>query len=406
MTTATRITKRTVDALQPGDLVWDTDVKGFGVRCQARAKVYILKARVDGRQRWFVIGDHGAPWTPETARYEAQKRWGDIRAGVNLVAIREARREQPTMAELCERFLVEHARQHKKPQSVAADERNITNHVLPVLGTRTVKDITRDDIEDLKRKVKEGKTAGTGKRRRGGRLAQGGPGAANRCLALLSKMFNLAEEWRWRPENSNPCLKITRYRENKCERYLSTEELTRIGQALDAADATGEITLFASAALRLLLLTGARLNEILTLQWRFVDTERKLLMLPESKTGQKVIRLSDRAVKVLDSLPRLKGNPYVIAGNNEGTHIVNLQKPWRRVRALAGLDDVRIHDLRHSFASVAAASGASLPMIGALLGHSQPQTTARYAHFANDPLQKLNQDVGDAIAKAMEAKEG
>ncbi len=174
-----------------------------------------------------------------------------------------------------------------------------------------------------------------------------------------------------------------------------------LGVVLNQVERDQSVSLFAVAAIRLLILTGARLNEILTLQWKHIDIQWGLLLLPESKTGQKAIRLSDKAVRVLETLPRLKGNPYVIPGLVEGQHLVNLQKPWRYIRKLADLDDVRIHDLRHSFASMAAASGASLPMIGALLGHTQPQTTARYAHLANDPLKRLNQEVGEMISDAM-----
>jgi integrase len=162
--------------------------------------------------------------------------------------------------------------------------------------------------------------------------------------------------------------------------------------------------MFAALAIRLLILTGARLNEIMTLQWAHVDLQRAFLFLPDSKTGKKPLRLSAPAIALLEQAPRVDGNPFVIVGFVEGSHLVNLQKPWRSVRDLAGLPDVRIHDLRHTFASMAAASGASFPMIGKLLGHSQPQTTARYAHLADDPIQKLNDDVGTAISNAMRGR--
>jgi integrase len=148
------------------------------------------------------------------------------------------------------------------------------------------------------------------------------------------------------------------------------------------------------AAIRLLVLTGARLSEVLTLQWSHVEFEHSLLRLPDSKTGQKVIYLNAPALQVLTELPRIEGNPFVICGKREGAPLINPQKPWRRIRETAGLDDLRIHDLRHSFASVAAGSGQSLPIIGALLGHSQPQTTARYAHLSADPLRTANDAIG------------
>jgi integrase len=209
------------------------------------------------------------------------------------------------------------------------------------------------------------------------------------------------EEYGYRAENSNPCRKIAKYRTRKVERYLSLEEFTRLGRVLDQLADEGGEGIFVVAAVRLLSLTGARLNEILTLKWSYVDFQRATLFLPDSKTGQKAIRLNSRALEILRALPRIQGNAYVLAGREAGGHLVNLQKPWRRIRALAELDDVRIHDLRHSYASMAAAAGASLPMIGKLLGHSQPQTTNRYVHLTEDPVQLLNEKVGVAISAAL-----
>lgn len=206
-----------------------------------------------------------------------------------------------------------------------------------------------------------------------------------------------AEDAGFRPYGSNPCRGVAKYRVNNRERFLSEDEFARLGSMLTSLEE--EEGAFVIAAVRLLLLTGARLNEILTLSWSWVDLERKLLLLPDSKTGQKAIRLNDAAVDVLKALPRLKSSPHVFPGRKAGEHIVNLQKPWRRIREAAGLEDVRLHDLRHSFASVAAASGASLQMIGKLLGHTRPQTTARYAHLADDPTRELNDKVGQVIAR-------
>ena len=212
------------------------------------------------------------------------------------------------------------------------------------------------------------------------------------------------EEHGFRPENTNPCRRIKKYRANRRERYLTSEEFARLGRILDRVEGGAE-NVFAVVAIRLLLLTGARLMEILTLRWSYVDLERGLLLLPDSKTSQKSIRLGEAAIAVLQAVPRVKENPYVIVGRKDGAHIVHLQKTWRRIRAAAGLNDGRNHDLRHSFASMAAASGASLPMIGKLLGHTQPQTTARYAHLADDPLHQLNQKVGNLISKAMRGRD-
>lgn len=397
----TRLTKRRVDAMQPGETIWDGELRGLCCRCQRKGKVYQLKTRINGRQRWLVIGTHGAPWTPDSARHEALRLLVDIRSGLDIAALRNAQRSEPTLRELCVRFLDEHARPHKKPSSVRMDEKNIANHILPLIGDMRVKDVTRSDIETLKVAVREGRTAGRTKsnpRHLGGAVTLGGPGAANRCLALLSKMFNLAELWGWRPENSNPCRMVAKYPERRRQRFLSDEELIRLGRVLDEVDRDGSESVYAVAAVRLLLLTGARLSEITKLRWDWVDLQRGFLLLPDSKTGERAIFLSTPARTLLATLPRAEGNPHVIVGLVPGSYLINLQKPWGRIRERAGLSDVRIHDLRHSFASLAASRGASLPLIGQLLGHTQPQTTQRYAHLAAKPVHDLNETIGEQIA--------
>lgn len=382
-----RVTKQAVDKLEPGQVLRDLELKGFGVRRQQDAASYFLQRKIHGRVRWFTIGLHGSPWTPETARREAMRLLVTISDGADPKKARQQERDKLTVREAAVQFMASHGPK-LKPRTREEYQRHFTLHIGPAFGGTLVADVKKVDIARL----------------HASRAAASA--SANFSLAVLSKLMRWSEDMGYRPEHSNPCRGIKMYRQVKRERYLSREEFARLGEVLQNVETNQEAGLFAVAAIRLLILTGARLNEILTLQWRHVDVERKLLLLPDSKTGQKAIRLSDRAVLVLASLPRIKGNPYVIVGNVEGSHLVNLQKPWRHIRGLAGLDDVRIHDLRHSFASMAAASGASLPMIGALLGHSQPQTTARYAHLANDPLQRLNQEVGDAIAEAMTAKSG
>jgi integrase len=177
------------------------------------------------------------------------------------------------------------------------------------------------------------------------------PYQANRTLGVLSKMMNLAETWGIRDKHTNPCEDVERYLERKRERFLSPAELQRLGQALTAAETNGTETKYAIAAFRILLLTGCRLSEIQTLEWRHVDLLQKELRLPDSKTGAKTVHLGDAAVALLEALPRVKDNPCVIVGKRENTHLTDLQHPWRRVRKAAALDDVRIHDLRHTFAS-------------------------------------------------------
>jgi len=444
-----RISKRQVDALKPGDpILWDGTVKGFGVRCQRAAKVYILKKRVRGKQRWFSIGEHGNPWTVKTASDEAKRLQGLIADNKDPAKEREDAKNPPTVKELCQRFLDDYARDNKKQSSADADERNIENHVLPILGKEFVIDVTHADIEKFKRAVKNGKTARKSEAEgQCGVSVKGGEIAANRCLSLLSKMFNLAELWGLRQSNSNPVRHIAKYSERKREQFLSEADLAVIAETLNEENETGEE--YVVAAIRLLLFTGARLREVLSLKWENVDLEKALLNLPDSKTGEKSIYLSAPALNILANLPKIKGNPFVICGAKEKASLVNLQKPWSRIRDKAtlkmwesdndmapliskstkdnklpsikdlveqataqeipipkGLTNVRLHDLRHSFASIGAGGGLSLPMIGKLLGHTQAATTARYAHLADDPIRAANEAIGEKIAAAMKGKSG
>ncbi len=404
-----RLTKAVVDRLNPGDIRWDSDVRGFGVRCQRLAKNYVVKTRVNGQQRWFTIGEHGSPWTPDAARKEAMRVLTDIHKGLDLAALRSGQRVPPTMAELCERYLQEHAAQHKKASSASEDKRNIDNHVVPLLGSRRVSEITRSDIDAFKRAVRDGRSAGKagkGPRSgyRGGAVVSGGPGVANRCLALLSKMFNLAERWGMRPDGSNPVRHVEKYKENRVERYLAEQELDRLAAVLAESEKSRAESPFVLAAIRLLMFTGARLGEILTLRWDYVDLDRSMINLPDSKTGKKPIYLNTLAIDVLTSLPRIDANPHVIVGNRSGGHLVNITKPWHRVRKAAAIEDVRIHDLRHSFASIAVSGGLTLPLIGKLLGHKKSTTTERYAHLADDPVRAANEEIAQLIGKAFRRK--
>ena len=400
-----RITKRTVDAIKPGDLVWDDDVSGFGVRCQKKAKTYVLKFRAGGRQRWYTIGKHGSPWTVERARTEAKRLLGKVADGKDPATVRDTLKERASVKELCERFLEEYASEHKRPSSQYNDRANIQNHVIPLLGKIHVVDVTRADIDRFKRAVKDGKTAKDvklGPRRRV--IVTGGPGVSNKCLALLSKMFNMAERWGMRPDGTNPCRHVQKYRSQPHERFLSESELARLAEILADVEKNATETPFVVAAIRLLIFTGARMGEVLSLEWAQVDFDNAMLFLPESKTGKKVIYLSAPALEVLANVPRIESNPFIICGEKDRAHLVNLQKPWSRIRKLAGLDDVRIHDLRHSFASIAASGGLSLPIIGKLLGHTQAATTQRYAHLAADPLRAANEAIGERIAAAMKGE--
>ena len=361
---------------------------GFGLRVWPSGKrVFIFQYRTRYRQtRRPVIGQFGEI-TPEKARNIAMDWASEVRHGGDPGGERSEAAKAPTIAELADRYMAEHARPKKKPSSAQSDEKNLRNHLLPALGPKKVAAVTRANVAKLHHSMH--KT----------------PGAANRVLALLSKMFTLAEKWDLRPDGTNPCRHIDRYPERKLERFLSEAELARLANTLADAERTRTELPSVLAAIRLLLFTGARLSEILTLRWDHVDMEGQRLRIPDGKTGAKVIYLPPAGLEVLAGLERHDDSPYVIAGAKPGSHLVNLRKPWGRIRATAGLEDVRIHDLRHSFASMAVAGGLSLPVIGALLGHTQPATTARYAHLADDPLKQAANIAGGRIAAAMKGGE-
>ena len=376
-----KITKRTVDALVGQErerVVWDDDLKGFGVRVHPSGRrVYIVKTRYRGRVIKMTIGPHGAV-TPSYARVRAAEIITDARAGKNPVG-RNA--DAPTMIALGKRFLKEYVATHCKPSTAEEYRRSVKLFIDPRIGRYRVPDIQRSDIAALHHDMRDT------------------PYQANRTLGVLSKMFNLAELWDLRPDGSNPCRHVKRFREEKRERFLSDIEYQRLGAALKEIEVDGTETASAIAAVRMLMLTGCRLSEIQKLRWQHVDLGAGELRLPDTKTGAKVVYLGDPAIAVLERIDRRDGNPWVIAGRKPESHLTDLQHPWRRIRARADLDDVRIHDLRHSFASGGLLVGEGLPMIGKLLGHTQVQTTARYAHLASDPVKSAANRIASRIAK-------
>ena len=426
-----RITKTVVDRLKPGEIVWDTEINGFGARCQTQTKVYVLKAREGGRQRWFTLGRHGAPLTPDNARKEALSKLGAIADGNTPAASRDAAKRNPMLKTYALDFMRDHVQAKRKARTADSYQDLLDRLIIPVLGNLKLKDVQLADVARLHRKW------------------QRTPYQANRALALVSKMLNLAERDGFRPHNSNPCRHVEKFKEEKRQRFLSEVELATLGQALADAERDGSENVYVVAIIRLLLFSGARVNEILSLRWENVDFERAMLHLPDSKTGQKSIYLSAPALEVLDALPRMKSNPHVIVGEKPGAALVNIQKPWRRLRKVVtvrlwaehgneairqmvailatkmdrtptweecvqaadaeklmltgGLVDVRLHDLRHSFASVAATGGLSLPMIGKLLGHTQAATTHRYSHLSADPVRAANESIGERIAAMMKS---
>jgi integrase len=307
-----------------------------------------------------------------------------VAKGQNPAEVRDQSRQALTMRDLVHRYLEEHARAKKKPSSIFRDQRLIERFILPALGSHKIEEVDRATIARLHHKV--GKET---------------PTQANRLLSCLSKMFTLAIIWGLRPDEKNPCRHIERFKENKRERYLYGDELARLGTVLARVEAEGQESPSTVNAIRLMLLTGARMGEALGLRWDYVDWERSCLHLPDSKTGPKTIPLGAPALELLKNLPRHAGNPHVFPGLLLGDHLKDLFGPWKRIRERAGLEGVRLHDLRHTWASMGAASGLSLPLIGAVLGHSEPSTTQRYSHLANDPLKQAADLVAGRVAEAL-----
>ncbi len=377
-----KITKRSVDAAAPSDkefFIWDEELKGFGLRIYPSGrKMYLAQFRAGGRLRRVNIGLHGA-LTPDVARTEAMKHLSEVRLGGDPAGDRDRRKASPTMKEFGQRFLDEHVASHCKPTTQAEYKRSVELFINPKIGTHRIIDVTRADVVELHQSLK------------------GTPYQANRTLGVLSIMFTVAHTWGVRTDGVNPCWKVKRYKEIKRERYLSPDELARLGKVLRESNSEPE----AVNCIRLLLLTGCRLSEIQTLKWGHVDLEAGVLRLPDSKTGAKLVAIGKAVAEVFKTIPKVKDNPYVIAGQIEGQHLIDMQRPWRRLRKRAGMDDLRIHDLRHSFASDALQLGEDLPMIGKLLGHTQVQTTARYAHLKTDPIKAAADKVADAIATAL-----
>ena len=362
-----KLTKRAVEAIRSSGaeaVYWDGELTGFGLRMRASGrKSYFVQTRVSGRQRWYTIGPHG-PFTADEARARALEILAQARKGIDLRDETIVEGPAPTVAELGRRFLKEYVPVYCKPSTEAQYRRIVKRFVDPAIGGLLVECVQRKDIADLHFRLRDR------------------PYQANRTLGVLSKMFTLAEMWGWRPDGANPCRHVRNYKEHKRERFLSERETARLGAVL--RDLEEEMP-SAVAAFRLLLLTGCRMSEIRDLRWEHVRDD--CIELADSKTGGRIVPLGPEARAILASIPRERGNPWVFVGRFPGTHRTDLQRPWRLIRKRAGLEDMRIHDLRHSFASRALALGESLTMIGKLLGHTQVQTTARYAHLARDSLQ-------------------
>lgn len=403
---AGKLTKSIVDASEPRGqdyFLWDGDLKGFGIKiAKGGRKSYVCKYRVgNGRTaltRRMTIGAHGSPWTVDQARAEARKLLGRAANGEDPAKEKQDGKNQITVAQLCDLYL-ENGVGTKKASTIATDRGRIERHIKPLLGRKKVPDVTRADIKRFLQDVANGKTSIDQKTGlRGRAIVKGGKGTATRTVGLLGGIFSYAFDCGL--IEINPVHGVKRFADKKGQRYLSQQELVALGQALVDGEERG-LNPQALAILKLLVFTGARKGEIETLRWDAVDFEGGYLRLADSKTGQKAFPLNAGALEILRNIPRLDGSPYVFPAHRSDGHYEGTPKVWGIVRRMAGLEDVRLHDLRHSFASIAVSGGASLPIIGALLGHYDSATTQRYAHLHDDPLKAASEAVGGKIAAAL-----
>jgi integrase len=413
----TKITKRSVDGLEAAEkafVVYDSELSGFGVRvAPSGSKTYVVEYRPGSggrsvRSVRLALGRHGVI-TADEARKLARDRLAQARHGNDPAAQRRQEREAKTVNQIAEIWMSESVVPKLAAGTAILYRHYLDKHVRPALGTRKAITITPADIDALHGKLGKAGTKAT----------------ANRLSSMISAMFNFAARRSLVPAGfTNPVRGLEKFTEEKRERYLSTAELQRLGAVLRDAETIGiswepdptKKTKHAAkpenrreiysphvvGAIRLLLLTGCRLREILNLRWGDVDFERGLIFLATSKTGRRAVVLNAPALAVLERLPR--AGSYVIASSDPAKPRTDLKKPWGRITEAAELSGLRIHDLRHSFASIGAGGGMGLPIVGKLLGHTQPSTTARYAHLDADPVRAASDRIGNTIAAALENK--
>jgi integrase len=379
-------------------VAWDSEVPGFGVKVTPGGmRSYFVYYRTStGQQRRPKIGNHGA-LTVDQARDIARQWMAKAATGEDISQARRDEKTAGTVAELAKRYITDYAIPHKKPRSVQTDQSNLDNHILPLLGARRVKDITRQDIEALKIGVRDGKTARQLKGKpRGRRQIRGGEGIANRVIALASKMFACAQEWGLRDDN--PAAKIRKFKEKRKDRFLDADEVGRLLEQLDLADSTQILNVKATAAIRVLLFTGMRYSEVMNLRWRDIDEVKGCFRLADSKTGSRVIPYSTQVGEVLATLNRTTPDTLVFEGTKAGSPL-SLRRPWYQVRAAAQIDaTATLHTLRHTFASWSVMGGLSLAQVGAMLGHKSAQTTLRYADHATEALRSYSEQTAAGLA--------
>ena len=383
-----RLTTRSVAALPATGkdaVYWDRDLAGFGVRVQRNGrKVYVVQSRGPAGLRRVTLGPVAGKAIDQRRR-EAAEVIDRIKRGLDPLPPEPE--PDPTVADLAARSMRAYVKVHCKPKTEKLYRTAIDLHIVPALGAMAVKDVRSSHVIELHDRMRDT------------------PSMANHVVSMLSKMFSLAETWELVPRGRNPCKRVRHYREQPRERFLTPEEYRRVGAALREAEAGGWMWPPAIAAMRLLMLTGCRKSEILTLRWDDVDRTAGGGGRPGRARGPRMVPLTTPALKVLDGIERVEGNPWVIPSQKPGICLPDLTYYWNRIKDHAGIEGVRIHDLRHSHASRALALGESLTMIGRILGHSKVGTTARYAHLVHDAEKAAAARTGDSIGAHLAAQD-
>lgn len=394
-----KLTKSVVDALRfqgahakAKCVYWDEEVKGFGLRVfSSGRKSFFFAYRFGGRQRYLTLGDYG-PLTPAQAREMALQRKAEVLRGIDPLATRQQDLRAKTVAELCSAYLERHAKPHNK--SWQKDRDRIERYVLPAFGSWKVKGVARGDVARLHHKIG---------------VERKHPTTANRVLALVSSIWAKAKIWGYLEEAaSNPARGIERYAEKKRRRFVTRDEMPRLAAAIDA-----ESGIYLKALIWLYLFTGLRKDELRTLRWApdregkrgHVDLEAGEITLPDTKGGEPLhLPLSSEARLLLEHVPRFEDNPHVFPGLKDGCPLVNVSKPWKRIKTRAGITDVRLHDLRRTVGSWLAQSGSSLELIGAVLNHADVKTTQIYARFHLDPIANALEAHGKLLREVTKPK--
>jgi integrase len=387
-----KLTKKMIESSQPLAnkifYLWDSEIRGFG--CQVlpsgRKTYYFIYRNLQKKAQRLKIGVHGNI-TCEIAREIALGWAGDVARSKDpkeerMKAIAQEKKSIK-IREFADLYFERYANIRKKPRSIKEDKGLLRSRILPALGDKKISDIIQEDVLRLQASMKHLKVRG------------------NRCIALLNKMFNLAENWNFREKGSNPCYRVEKAREHKREKFLTQGEIQKLEEVLKMEESVGSLSPSTIAAIRLLLYTGCRLNEILTLKWKNVFLEEKYIYLKDAKNGERVVPLNQVCIDLLKKLKKQGETPYVLRGARLGKHIVNIQNSWKKIRNLTEVQDTRIHDLRHTFASLAIKQGLDLYRISKLLGHRNIQTTTRYAHIAKNDLIESAEVVGKVFEEIL-----